>query len=94
VSYSAITLCAVSQRVFTVVSVYFVIDSVRKLLDTPSYVEISATDLLFLQSYFLWIFSDHADKHWDMALKQVRWLPLTTFQVLRLFIITLPSNVK
>jgi hypothetical protein len=29
-------LCVTSQRVFIVV-VYFVIDSVRKLLDTPSY---------------------------------------------------------
>jgi hypothetical protein len=34
VSFAAITLCVVSQRVFVVV-VYFVIDSVRKLLDTP-----------------------------------------------------------
>jgi hypothetical protein len=38
VSFVAITLCVVSQRVFIVVSVYFVIDAVRKLLDTPSYV--------------------------------------------------------
>jgi flagellar basal body-associated protein FliL len=51
VSFSAITLCVASQRVFiiiiiiiiivvvvvVVVVVYFVIDSVRKLLDTPSY---------------------------------------------------------
>jgi hypothetical protein len=37
VSFVAITLCVASQRVFIVVSVYFVIDSVRKLLDTPSY---------------------------------------------------------
>jgi len=36
-SFAAITLCAASQRVFNVVSVYFVIDSVRKLLDTSSY---------------------------------------------------------
>jgi hypothetical protein len=36
VSFAVITLCAVSQRVFIV---YFVIDSVRKLLDTPSYVQ-------------------------------------------------------
>jgi hypothetical protein len=36
VSFSAITLCVASQRVFIVV-VYFVIDSVRKLLDTPAY---------------------------------------------------------
>jgi hypothetical protein len=34
VSFAAITLCVVSQRVFIVV-VYFVINSVRKLLDTP-----------------------------------------------------------
>jgi hypothetical protein len=37
VSFAAITLCVASQRVFIVVSVYFVIDSVRKLLDTRSY---------------------------------------------------------
>jgi hypothetical protein len=35
VSLAAITLCVASQRVFIViVVVYFVIDSVRKLLDT------------------------------------------------------------
>jgi hypothetical protein len=38
VSFVAITLFVASQRVFIVVSVYFVIDSVRKLLDTPSYI--------------------------------------------------------
>jgi hypothetical protein len=37
VNFAAITHCVASQRVFIVVSVYFVIDSVRKLLDTPSY---------------------------------------------------------
>jgi hypothetical protein len=37
VSFAVITLCVASQRVFIVVSVYFVIDSVRKLLDTLSY---------------------------------------------------------
>jgi hypothetical protein len=37
VSFAAITLCVASQRRFIVVSVYFVIDSVRKLLDTPPY---------------------------------------------------------
>jgi hypothetical protein len=36
VSFAAITLCVASQRVFIVV-VYFVIESVRKLLDTSSY---------------------------------------------------------
>jgi hypothetical protein len=38
VSFAAIILRIASQRVFDVVSVYFVIDSVRKLMDTPSYV--------------------------------------------------------
>jgi hypothetical protein len=37
VSFAVITLCVVFQRVFVVVVVYFVIDSVRKLLDTLSY---------------------------------------------------------
>jgi hypothetical protein len=37
VSFAAIALCIASQRVFVVVVVYFVIDSVPKLLDTPSY---------------------------------------------------------
>jgi len=42
VSFISITLCVAFQRVFVVVVVvrvvvYFVIDSVRKLLDTPSY---------------------------------------------------------
>jgi hypothetical protein len=36
VSFAAITLCVASQRVIRKVSVYFVKDSVRKLLDTPS----------------------------------------------------------
>jgi hypothetical protein len=35
VSFAAVTLRIASQRVFIIV-VYFVIDSVRKLLDTPS----------------------------------------------------------
>jgi hypothetical protein len=38
VSFAARTLCVASQRVFIVVSVYIVMDSVRKLLDTLSYV--------------------------------------------------------
>jgi len=38
VSFAAIILCVASQRVFIVLVVYFVTDSVRKLLDTTSYV--------------------------------------------------------
>jgi hypothetical protein len=37
VSFATIILHVPSQRVFVVVSVYLVIDSVRKLLDVPSY---------------------------------------------------------
>jgi hypothetical protein len=37
VSFAAITLCVASELVFIVVSVYFVIDSIRNLLVTPSY---------------------------------------------------------
>jgi len=37
VSFAAITLCVASQRVFIVVSVYFIINSVCTLLDTPLY---------------------------------------------------------
>jgi hypothetical protein len=36
VSFAAITLRVASLLVFIVVSIYFVIDSVRKSLDTPS----------------------------------------------------------
>jgi hypothetical protein len=36
VSFVAITLCAASQRAIPKVSVYFVINSVRKFLDTLS----------------------------------------------------------
>jgi hypothetical protein len=39
VSFAAITLCVASQRVFIVV--YFVIDSFRELLVTPSYVRVA-----------------------------------------------------
>jgi ferredoxin len=37
VSFAAVTLCVASLSVFIFVAVYFVIDSVRKLLDMPSY---------------------------------------------------------
>jgi hypothetical protein len=41
VSFAAKTLSIASQRVFIVVSVYFVIDSVRKILETPSYITLN-----------------------------------------------------
>jgi hypothetical protein len=48
VSYAAITFCVASQQVFIVV--YFVIDSVRKLLDTPSYVQA----VIFMNIHYIW----------------------------------------
>jgi archaellum component FlaG (FlaF/FlaG flagellin family) len=51
VSFAAITLCVASQRVFIVVVVvaaaaaYFVIDSVRKLLDSLSRVCVKMKDV-------------------------------------------------
>jgi hypothetical protein len=48
VSFAAITLCVASKR-GTVAVVYFVIDSVRKLLDTPLYIaEVKITALCVL----------------------------------------------
>jgi hypothetical protein len=41
VGFATITLCVASQRVFIVVD--FVIDLVRKLLDTPSYFDAPVT---------------------------------------------------
>jgi len=37
VCFAIITLCVASQRVFITAAVYFVINSIQKLLDTPSY---------------------------------------------------------
>jgi hypothetical protein len=59
VSFAAITVCDASQRVFVVV--YFVIDSVRKLLDTPSYVDL-------LQEYIYIPKSLYRDFHFYRAL--------------------------
>jgi len=37
VSFEALIVYVASERVFVIVVVYFLIDPVRKLLDTPSY---------------------------------------------------------
>jgi hypothetical protein len=52
VSFAARTLCITSQRVFIVV-VYFVIDAVRKLLDTPPYKTTGKITFFFLNFSFL-----------------------------------------
>jgi hypothetical protein len=56
VSFAAITLCAASQQVFIIV-VYFVIDSIRKLLDTPSYSSCCVCAPLFDVYIILCVFS-------------------------------------
>jgi hypothetical protein len=58
VSFPAITFCVTSQRVFIVV-VIFVIDSIRKLLNTPSYVDdlyTAESYILFAPFWWLWFF--------------------------------------
>jgi hypothetical protein len=55
VSFAAITLCLVSQRVFIGISVYFVIDSARKLLDTPSYLPSHCVHDLSIPFTWNWI---------------------------------------
>jgi hypothetical protein len=45
VSFAAITLCVASQRVLIVVSLYFVVDLVRKLLDNPRRPPDSTTEI-------------------------------------------------
>jgi hypothetical protein len=50
VCFAAITFTVASQRVFIVVSVYFIIDSVRKLLDTPSYMHFITNEILRIRT--------------------------------------------
>jgi hypothetical protein len=63
VSFAVITLCVASQQMLLVV-VYFVIDSVRKLLDTPSYSAIPACGIPFQPSvYYSDLFSQCFASH-------------------------------
>jgi hypothetical protein len=45
VNFAVMSLCVASQRVFIVVVAYIFIDSVRKLLDTPSYLLLTIVEL-------------------------------------------------
>jgi hypothetical protein len=76
VSFTTISICVASQGVFAVVVVvYFVIDSVRKLLDTPSYTTIllkwleeTTKDLRIADTTSeIWTLYSNclAKKHWD-----------------------------
>jgi hypothetical protein len=54
VSFVAITLCVASQRMIIIIVIYFFIDSVRKLLDTPSYVILKVLRLSWRWCFQLW----------------------------------------
>jgi hypothetical protein len=64
VSFAAITICVASQRVFIVISVYFVIDSVRKLLDKPSCVVSSAEELTGWQDEYSSSITQNVSSSW------------------------------
>jgi hypothetical protein len=73
VSFAAITLCVTSQWVFVV---YFVIDSVQKLLDTPSYSHLlHVLHVLSVQSSWF----NHPNNIWQnvhvMQLLILQWSP-------------------
>jgi len=59
VRFAAITLCVASRRVF-IINVYFVIDSGRKLSDTPSYYDLfdDSHSCHFLIFSFIYIYSE------------------------------------
>jgi len=65
VSFVAITLCVASQRVFIVVSIYLVSDSVRKRLNTPSYAVYSE------------FYDDRTSKFYHIAVHNMQSVPLT-----------------
>jgi hypothetical protein len=52
VSFAAITLCVASRVFIVIIVVYFVIDSVRKLLDAPAYLR-NWNLLTYLFTYLL-----------------------------------------
>jgi hypothetical protein len=66
VSFAAITLCVASYRAFFVVSVHIVIDSVRKLLDTPLYTAWSAVS----SNLRIWSGARHQDEITDWLTSQ------------------------
>jgi hypothetical protein len=72
VSFAAITLCVASQRVFVDV-VYFVIDSVRKLLDTPTYITYMYFSIhtSFISFVEVWLHIIERDYRMDIEIKYV-----------------------
>jgi hypothetical protein len=76
VSFATITICVASQRAILKVSVNFVIDSVRKLLDTPSYAS-SHADAWRISQESICVFPWHAQvfrkRHLQFCIPHCLW---------------------
>jgi hypothetical protein len=69
-NFVAITLCVASQRPMPKASIYFIIDSVRKLLDTPSYpgrIKNELSVILTLVLIFFFILNRNIQKYYESA---------------------------
>jgi hypothetical protein len=74
VSFAAIILYVASQRVFIVVSVYFVINSVRKLFDSPSYVILTSWRKCLVLSFAVRItFRGREEEHQTASCRLTYW---------------------
>jgi hypothetical protein len=59
VSFAALNLCVASQQVFIFVVVYFVTESIQKLLDTPSYFDMHDVSGLQFTLIFFYCFTEY-----------------------------------
>jgi hypothetical protein len=85
VSFAAITLCVASQRAVPKVGVYFVIDSVLKLLDTPSYITWSHLLQMFpCFSYFIFFVISYIIQFLMFLFIPLSCQMLGTYEILRL----------
>jgi hypothetical protein len=68
VSFADLSLCVASQRVFIVVSVYFVIDSVRKFLDSCKLIPIIVTLVSAMRVLLSWTASQPSVTSYSLKL--------------------------
>jgi hypothetical protein len=68
VSFAAITLCVVSQLVFSVIVFHFVIDSGRQLFDTPSYTRARKHARTYIHTYIhTYIYMNNMIRKWPLT---------------------------